>query len=60
MARPEDLIRAVPRLGQFGSRPATLIVASAKRLLEQKALELQNEAQEILTGLSQDRKVELS
>lgn len=51
MSRPEDLIRSCPRLGQFGNRSATNIVAAAKRLLESKAHELQHEALEILTGL---------
>jgi len=35
------------------NRAATLIVASAKRLLEQKALELRNEADEMLSALTE-------
>lgn len=60
-ARPEDLVRAIPKLGMFtelsstnffagnfGVHAAKMIVSSAKKLLEDKASELRREAEEML------------
>jgi len=47
-ARPEDILRCVPKMGRIGEKAARGIIASAKKLLETKAAELRKEAEELL------------
>lgn len=51
-ARPEDIVRVLPKQGNFGTHAAKLIISSARKLLEDKASDLRREAEDMLKAES--------